>query len=381
MQDGGTAGQDEQLPLLPPLKMRPALAAPARPSSELPARVQQRLAAEVLRKLRLAAEAERREDRDIICSEVFADVTGELNRAARGERRGRQEGGRPGMAGTRARRCRLRPRCHRATRPSPRTMTCPLAESAGLLYTRWYEALAPYFCRCCEASEALLAACRRLWGQPFTAPTYALLLHQWLLVHADAGGRDQRQKHLAVLVSGGGGGGGDGAAGAVGRACGARPGLCSRANALLGPCGVRHARPWQAHKPAAATRRRCRPAPTQAHASYSLATWRQHPPPSSHSTLLLQSRRDARMRVWMGLRVGKVGWCVCVWVGGWVGGGPCATGPAPRREPTCTWGKHLVALWPSVRPAHPRSVRRWCSRLTAAAWPQCPRLRASPSWR
>jgi hypothetical protein len=42
------------------------------------------LAAEVLRKLRLATEAEEKDDRDVICGEVFADVTGELNGAARG---------------------------------------------------------------------------------------------------------------------------------------------------------------------------------------------------------------------------------------------------------------------------------------------------------
>ena len=70
------------------------------------------------------------------------------------------------------------------------------------MYARWYEVLAPYFCRAGAASEALLAACRQLWGQPFTAPTYALLLHQWLLVHPAAGGADQRLKHLNVLVSG-----------------------------------------------------------------------------------------------------------------------------------------------------------------------------------
>ncbi|GAB4815145.1 hypothetical protein N2152v2_002191 [Parachlorella kessleri] len=103
--------------------------------------IQERLAREVLRKLRLAAdEAEEKEDRDIICSEVFADITGDLNSAAKG--------------------------------------------------------------RTWEASEALLAVCRRLWGQPFTTPIYALLLHQWLLIHKDAGGSDQRLKHLNVLVSG-----------------------------------------------------------------------------------------------------------------------------------------------------------------------------------
>ncbi|KAL6779074.1 hypothetical protein ACKKBF_B18875 [Auxenochlorella protothecoides x Auxenochlorella symbiontica] len=120
--------------------------------------VQGRLAAEVLRKLSLAASADRKEDRDIICSEVFADITGDLNSAAQG--------------------------------------------STGTLYTRWYEVLAPYFCADEGASEALLSACRRLWGQPFTTPTFALLLHQWLLVHPGAGGADQRLKYLNVLVSG-----------------------------------------------------------------------------------------------------------------------------------------------------------------------------------
>lgn len=33
-------------------------------------------------------------------------------------------------------------------------------------------------------------------------PVYALLLHQWLLLNKDAGGSEQRQKHLNVLVVG-----------------------------------------------------------------------------------------------------------------------------------------------------------------------------------
>ncbi|PSC73443.1 K(+)-stimulated pyrophosphate-energized sodium pump [Micractinium conductrix] len=138
-----------------------AAAAPAAPSATATAAaaaVQSRLAAEVLRKLRLATQAEDKDDRDIVCAEVFADVTGELNAAAK--------------------------------------------DSTGALYRRWYEALAPHFCRSWEASEALLALCRQLWGQPFAAPTFALLLHQWLLVHPQAGGADQRLKHLNVLCSG-----------------------------------------------------------------------------------------------------------------------------------------------------------------------------------
>ena len=56
-----------------------------RGTSGVAAAVQERLAKEVLRKLRLATEAEEKEDRDIVCSEVFADITGELNAAARGK--------------------------------------------------------------------------------------------------------------------------------------------------------------------------------------------------------------------------------------------------------------------------------------------------------
>jgi hypothetical protein len=131
---------------------------PRRQSANVAAAVQERLAQEVLRKLRLAIASEDKESRDIICNEVFADITSELNAAAR--------------------------------------------ESTGALYRRWFEALAPYFCRAPADSEALLAACNRLWGQAFAAPIYALLLHQWLLVHPEAGGAERRLKHVNVLVSG-----------------------------------------------------------------------------------------------------------------------------------------------------------------------------------
>lgn len=47
-------------------------------------KVQERLVSEVQRKLELAASSEEKEDRDIVCGEVFADITGELNDAARG---------------------------------------------------------------------------------------------------------------------------------------------------------------------------------------------------------------------------------------------------------------------------------------------------------
>ncbi len=53
-----------------------------------------------------------------------------------------------------------------------------------------------------DAAEGLLYVCRRLWGQPYVAPVYALLLHQWLLLNREAGGAAERQKHVNVMVSG-----------------------------------------------------------------------------------------------------------------------------------------------------------------------------------
>ncbi len=52
------------------------------------------------------------------------------------------------------------------------------------------------------AADTLLYFCKRLWGQPYVAPIYALLLHRWLLLRRDAGGAVQRQKHVGVLVFG-----------------------------------------------------------------------------------------------------------------------------------------------------------------------------------
>ncbi|KAK9805743.1 hypothetical protein WJX73_004906 [Symbiochloris irregularis] len=121
--------------------------------------IQEKLSREVLRKLRLATEAEDKDDREIICGEVFADVTGSLDDLAR--------------------------------------------EKLGIdRDCRFYEILAPYFHKTWDAAEALLYVCRRLWGQPYIAPVYTLLLHRWLLLHKDAGGQLQRQKHVNVLVSG-----------------------------------------------------------------------------------------------------------------------------------------------------------------------------------
>jgi hypothetical protein len=52
------------------------------------------------------------------------------------------------------------------------------------------------------AADTLLYFCKRLWGQPYLAPIFALLLHRWLLLRPEAGGVEQRQKHVNVLLLG-----------------------------------------------------------------------------------------------------------------------------------------------------------------------------------
>lgn len=51
-------------------------------------------------------------------------------------------------------------------------------------------------------AQKLLVVCRRFWGQPYVVSIYTLLLHQWLMIDPTAGGVDERQKHLNVLVAG-----------------------------------------------------------------------------------------------------------------------------------------------------------------------------------
>lgn len=44
--------------------------------------------------------------------------------------------------------------------------------------------------------------CRKLLSQPYIGPIYAMLLYQWLLGNRDAGGAEQRQKHINLLAAG-----------------------------------------------------------------------------------------------------------------------------------------------------------------------------------
>eukprot|EP00775_Hariotina_reticulata_P006052 gene6052-6290_t len=104
------------------------------------------LSQEILRKLRLATEAETKEDREIICEEVFCDITGQLDFIAK-ERLGVQQ---PGSV-------------------------C------------FFEVLAPYYYKLSRVTFEcwkLVSAVR------------------WLLLRREAGGIEQRQKHVNVLMYG-----------------------------------------------------------------------------------------------------------------------------------------------------------------------------------
>ncbi|GMH38571.1 hypothetical protein BSKO_06455 [Bryopsis sp. KO-2023] len=121
--------------------------------------LEERLSREVLRKLRLASESVVREDRETVCEEVFGDVTGTVDACAR--------------------------EALEVSKPC-----C------------FYEILSDYYARTWSAADSLLTVCRGIWGQPFVAAIYTLLLHRWLLGRKSAGGTEQRQKHLNVLVAG-----------------------------------------------------------------------------------------------------------------------------------------------------------------------------------
>lgn len=126
--------------------------------------IQARLAREVLRKLRLAAdEAEEKEDRDIICSEVFADITGELSTAARGAAAGwTSSRGRPAfwLPSSESRRPALvAAGASCAALSFLGYLSALTAETTGTIYTRWYEVLAPYFCKVGAGQEGGAGAC------------------------------------------------------------------------------------------------------------------------------------------------------------------------------------------------------------------------------
>jgi hypothetical protein len=53
-----------------------------------------------------------------------------------------------------------------------------------------------------NAADAVLYFCKRLWGQSIVGAIFALLLHRWLLLRPEAGGLEQRQKHVHVLMLG-----------------------------------------------------------------------------------------------------------------------------------------------------------------------------------
>ncbi|KAG1674719.1 hypothetical protein FOA52_013554 [Chlamydomonas sp. UWO 241] len=135
--------------------------------------VEEALNREVIRKLRLATEAETKEDREIICEELFCDITGTLDANSQ-ERLAR-------CATASARRL---PSLSAAARGGG-AASCSsgdLAVGAAEQPLAFYEVLARFYERSRDAGEAVAHLCQRLWGQGYAAPIFTLLLHRWLLL-------------------------------------------------------------------------------------------------------------------------------------------------------------------------------------------------------
>eukprot|EP01024_Parvocaulis_polyphysoides_P021413 TRINITY_DN20124_c0_g1_i1.p3 TRINITY_DN20124_c0_g1~~TRINITY_DN20124_c0_g1_i1.p3 ORF type:complete len:137 (-),score=16.18 TRINITY_DN20124_c0_g1_i1:48-458(-) len=102
--------------------------------------IQTRLAHEIQRKLKLAFAADTKESRDIVCSEIFTDVTGTFDDGIK------------------------------------------LLLNTQKKQQFFYEFLAPFYEKFSDVSEALVFTCQRMWGQPYVPPIFCLLLHRWLFL-------------------------------------------------------------------------------------------------------------------------------------------------------------------------------------------------------
>ncbi|KAG2493564.1 hypothetical protein HYH03_008378 [Edaphochlamys debaryana] len=127
------------------------LAAGAAEASASAASVAEAVSREVIRKLRLAVSAGSTEDRHVVCEELFADITCPLDAAAEAALGGGRGGSTPARGGR------------------------------GRLY---YEVLSAHYASraAADSARAVLHLCQLLWDTPWVAPTYALLLHRFLLL-------------------------------------------------------------------------------------------------------------------------------------------------------------------------------------------------------
>eukprot|EP00200_Dunaliella_tertiolecta_P015968 CAMPEP_0202422266 /NCGR_PEP_ID=MMETSP1128-20130828/50767_1 /ASSEMBLY_ACC=CAM_ASM_000463 /TAXON_ID=3047 /ORGANISM="Dunaliella tertiolecta, Strain CCMP1320" /LENGTH=671 /DNA_ID=CAMNT_0049030321 /DNA_START=160 /DNA_END=2175 /DNA_ORIENTATION=+ len=122
------------------------------------------VSSEVVRKLRLAGEADTAEDREIVAEEVFLDVSGILDEAAR------------------------------VQLGAPRG--CP-----------FYLVLAHYYAspRGADSAVAVMHLLQKVYGQGYAAPLVALLLHRWLLLRRSPGRglpEEQRVRLANVMAMG-----------------------------------------------------------------------------------------------------------------------------------------------------------------------------------
>ncbi|GAX79539.1 hypothetical protein CEUSTIGMA_g6980.t1 [Chlamydomonas eustigma] len=197
------------------------------------------LDAEVIRKLQLASEAETKEDREMICEELFCDITGALNLQSQ-ERLGlpisstsdspslqRSSSYRTPLARSywslfsafsrnkNSKEPSLVDRPSSSAHSASATVTAtgitalndcpsssaPAASASGGHWspsptnsghdmgnrdTAFYEVLAKFYQGAKDKGEAVACLCQKLWGQAYAAPIFALLLHRWLLLNPDS---------------------------------------------------------------------------------------------------------------------------------------------------------------------------------------------------
>lgn len=158
--------------------------------------VEEALSREVVRKLRLAAEAETKDDREIICEELFCDITGTLDVHAQ-ERLGLSlrvdDSTPPAVSPSSSPSQIIKHNLNRLPSSSiteiavgnPRKSKTDQFRDLAPAGPSFYQVLARFYQQSRDSGEAVSHLCQRLWGQGYAAPIFALLLHRWLLLGRD----------------------------------------------------------------------------------------------------------------------------------------------------------------------------------------------------
>eukprot|EP00892_Ulva_mutabilis_P010758 jgi/Ulvmu1/8054/UM004_0291.1 len=120
--------------------------------------IEKTISDEIIRKLNLALQAQTADDRNIVCTEIFNDITADVEDTARTALKTKD-------------------------------------------ISTFYEVLAAFYRQTPDEAEKVLHLCQQLWSNRYIVAVYTVLLHLWLLLGGGAAG-SRAGKLLVVLLAG-----------------------------------------------------------------------------------------------------------------------------------------------------------------------------------